>query len=318
MARPLLLVGQPLLAPLLPLLRADHDVIALWDAPSPERQHPDRLKDVDALVWAGEFPLGRDLMNAMPRLSLIACFTVGYDGVDLNYARQRGISVAHAGNANAQDVADHAIGLMLGHRRWIVEGDRQLRAGRWTIETKTRTRSMGGARLGIVGMGAIGIAVAERAQAMKMAIRWWGPRPKPDLPWQRADDLTALAQDSEILLIAARADESNRGMVDGRIIDALGPDGLLVNVGRGQLVDEIALIDALRTGRLGGAALDVFDPEPTDPQRWADVPNAVLTPHTGGATQEAVGRMAQTLMANLAAHFAGAPLPSPVAEMAPL
>jgi phosphoglycerate dehydrogenase-like enzyme len=104
-------------------------------------------------------------------------------------------------------------------------------------------------------------------------------------------------------------------MIDAAILDALGPDGLLVNVARGQLVDESALIAALRSGRLGGAALDVFDPEPTDPARWADLPNVVLTPHTGGATHEAVGRMAETLMANLAAHFAGLPLPSPVAEM---
>jgi lactate dehydrogenase-like 2-hydroxyacid dehydrogenase len=309
MARPLLLVGQPLLAPVLPLLRADHDVIALWESPPPER-----LSDVDALVWAGEFPLGRALMDAMPRLGLIACFTVGYDGVDLPLARQRGIAVAHAGNANADDVADHAIGLMLAHRRWIVAGDSQLRAGGWTIDTKTRTRSMGGAQLGIVGMGAIGMAAAERAQAMKMRIGWWGPRLKPSIPWDRADSLAALVGDSDILLVAARADDRNRGMIDADIIEALGQDGLLVNVARGQLVDERALIDALKAGRLGGAALDEFDPEPTDPQRWADVPNVVLTPHTGGATHEAVGRMAGTLMANLAAYFAGSPLPSPVID----
>ena len=309
MARPVLLVGQPLLAPLLPLLQADYDVVALWESPPPER-----LRNVDALVWAGEFPLGRDLLEVMPRLTLIACFTVGYDGVDLALARQRGVTVAHAGSANAEDVADHAIGLMLAHRRQIVEGDRQLRAGQWTIESKMRTRSMGGARLGIVGMGAIGIAVAERAQAMKMATRWWGPRPKPDLPWSRTNDVAALARESDILLIAARADDHNRGMIDAHILDALGPDGLLVNVARGQLVDETALIAALQTGRVGGAALDVFDPEPTDARRWADVPNVVLTPHTGGATHEAVGRMTQTLMANLAAHFAGTALPSPVMD----
>lgn len=307
MSRPLLLVGQPLLAPLLSLLRVDHEVIALWESPP-----PDQLRAVDALVWAGEFPLGRDLMDAMPDLGLIACFTVGYDGVDIALARQHGIAIAHAGNANADDVADHAIGLILAHRRWIVEGDRQLRAGLWTMEAKTRTRSVGGARLGIVGMGAIGLAVAERAQAMKMAIQWWGPRPKPSLPWMRADNLRSLAQANDILLVAARADDRNRGLIDAGIIDALGSDGLLVNVARGQLVDEAALIDALRSRRLGGAALDVFDPEPTDPQRWADVPNVVLTPHTGGATHEAVGRMTQTLMANLGAHFSGAPLPSPV------
>jgi lactate dehydrogenase-like 2-hydroxyacid dehydrogenase len=303
-------VGQPLLAPLLPLLRTGHDVIALWESPA-----PDQLNAVDALVWAGEFPLGRDLMDAMPRLTLIACFTVGYDGVDLALARERGIAVAHAGNANAEDVADHAIGLMLAQRRWIVAGDRQLRAGQWTIESKTRTRSMNGARLGIVGMGAIGVAAAERAQAMKIAIQWWGPRPKPDLPWPRTDDVVTLARESDILLVACRADAHNRGMIDAHILDALGPEGLLVNVARGQLVDEGALIDALRSGRLGGAALDVFDPEPTDPVRWADVPNIVLTPHTGGATHEAVGRMAQALMANLNAHFAGATLPSPVTDI---
>ncbi len=307
MTRPTLLVGQPLLAPLVPLLQQDHDVMILWDGAS-----PDRLASVDALVWAGEFPLDRALLLAMPRLSLIACFTVGYDGVDLDLARERGIAVTHAGDANSEDVADHAIGLMIAHRRWIVAGDRHLRAGKWTIEAKTRTHSMGGARLGIVGMGAIGIAVAERAAAMKMRIGWWGPRDKPQLSWPRSESLEALARDSDILLVACKADESNRRMISVAIMETLGPHGLLVNVARGQLVDEGALVAALKDGRLGGAAIDVFDPEPTDPARWADVPNVVLTPHTGGATHEAVGRMAQMLMANLAAHFAGEPLPTPV------
>lgn len=309
MAKPLLLVGQALLAPVLPLLAQDYEAIALWESPG-----PDRLACVDALIWAGEFPLDRALMDAMPRLGLVACFTVGYDGVDLALARARGIAVTHAGDANAEDVADHAIGLMIAHRRWIVEGDRHLRAGLWTMQAKTRTRSMASARVGIVGMGSIGVAVAERAQAMKMQVGWWGPRPKPHLPWPRTHNLLTLAQDSDILLIAARADDSNRRMIDAGILDALGPEGLLVNVARGQLVDEAALIDALKSRRLGGAAIDVFDPEPTDPTRWSDVPNVVLTPHIGGATHEAVGRMAQMLLANLAAHFGGQPLPSPVRD----
>lgn len=307
MTRPMLLVGQPLLAPIIPLLAARFDAIALWERPDAAA-----LARVDAVVWAGEFVLERALVDAMPRLSLIACFTVGYDGVDLSLAKARGIAVTHAGDANAQDVADHAIGLMIAHRRWIVGGDRHVRAGLWTIEAKTRTASMGSARLGIVGMGAIGVAVAERAMAMRMAVRWWGPREKPALPWQRAESLMALAQNSDILLVAARADAHNRGMICADIMDALGPHGLLVNVARGQLVDEDALIAALRAGRLGGAAIDVFDPEPTDPARWVDVPNVVLTPHIGGATHEAVAQMAQMLMANLTAHFAGEALPLPV------
>ena len=307
MTRPVLLVGQALLAPVVPLLAQDYDVMALWEDPDAAA-----LARVDAVIWAGEFVLERALVDAMPRLSLIACFTVGYDGVDLVLARERGIAVSHAGDANAQDVADHAIGLMIAQRRWIVGGDRHVRSGQWTMAAKTRTRSMGGTKLGIVGMGSIGVAVAERAQAMRMQVSWWGPREKPALPWPRVASLEALARESDILLVAARADESNRGMISADIMDALGPEGLLVNVARGQLVDEAALIAALISGRLGGAAIDVYDPEPTDPKRWADVPNVVLTPHTGGATHEAVAHMAQMLLANLTAHFADKPLISPV------
>lgn len=307
MTRPVLLVGQALLAPVVPLLAQEYDVMALWEEPDAAA-----LARVDAVIWAGEFVLERALVDAMPRLSLIACFTVGYDGVDLALARERSIAVTHAGDVNAQDVADHAIGLMIAQRRWIVGGDRHVRSGQWTMAAKTRTRSMGGAKLGIVGMGSIGVAVAERAQAMRMQVRWWGPREKPALPWPRVASLEALARESDILLVAARADESNRGMISADIMDALGPEGLLVNVARGQLVDEAALIAALISGRLGGAAIDVYDPEPTDPKRWADVPNVVLTPHTGGATHEAVAHMAQMLLANLTAHFADKPLISPV------
>ena len=296
-----------MLAPVVPLLARDYDVMMLWEQPDAAA-----LARVDAVIWAGEFVMERALVEAMPRLSLIACFTVGYDGVDLVLARERGIAVTHAGDANAQDVADHAIGLMIAQRRWIVGGDRHVRSGQWTMAAKTRTRSMGGAKLGIVGMGSIGVAVAERAQAMRMQVRWWGPREKPALPWPRAASLAALARESDILLVAARADESNRGMISAAILEALGPEGLLVNVARGQLVDEAALIGALISGRLGGAAIDVYDPEPTDPKRWADVPNVVLTPHTGGATHEAVAHMARMLLANLTAHFADKPLISPV------
>jgi lactate dehydrogenase-like 2-hydroxyacid dehydrogenase len=305
--RPVVLIAQPHLAPLLGLLAADYYVLPLW-----EEAGRARIAEAQALVTAGEFRLDPALLEAMPQLGLIACFTVGYDGVDLDWARARGIAVTHAGDANAEDVADHAIGLILAHRRQIVTGDRQLRAGQWVAGAKTITRSLAHARLGIVGMGAIGIATARRAEVMRMQVGWWGPRPKPDLPWPRADSLMALAQQSDILLVAARANETNRGMIDTAIIDVLGPGGLLVNVARGQLVDEDALIAALHDGRLGGAALDVFAQEPTDAARWSDVPNCVLTPHTGGATDAAVAHMAQMLQANLRAYFTGEALLSPV------
>ncbi|WP_298400053.1 2-hydroxyacid dehydrogenase [Sphingobium sp.] len=306
-ARPIIMIAQPHLAPLLAVLAGDYDVMPLW-----EEAGRARIADTQALVTAGEFRLDPALLAAMPRLGLIACFTVGYDGVDLDWARARNIAVSHAGDANAQDVADHAIGLILAHRRGIVAGDRQVRAGQWVAGAKTITRSLSGARLGIVGMGAIGLATAQRAEVMRMEIRWWGPRPKPELRWPRADSLIALARTSDILVVAAKADDSNRGMIDRAVIDALGAGGLLVNVARGQLVDEDALIAALQDGRLGGAALDVFAQEPTDAARWADVPNVVLTPHTGGATDAAVAQMVAMLRANLRAYFAGEALPSPV------
>ncbi|UZW54619.1 2-hydroxyacid dehydrogenase [Sphingobium sp. JS3065] len=305
--RPLILVAQPHLAPLLDVLSSRYDAMPLW-----EESGKARLAKAEILVTAGEFRLDPAMLEQMAALRLIACFTVGYDGVDLDWARARGVAVTHAGDANAEDVADHALGLILAHRRRIVSGDRQVRSGEWTAGAKMLTRSMAGARVGIVGMGSIGIALAERAGAMRMRVGWWGPREKPELGWARAESLEMLARDSDVMVVAAKATEENRGMIDASVMDALGPQGLLVNVARGQLVDEDALIAALREGRLGGAALDVFESEPTPAARWADVPNMVLTPHMGGATYEAVGRMRDMLLANLGAYFAGEPLVSPV------
>lgn len=307
--KPIVLVVHPLLAPLLPLLRDHYDAMASWEDGSAVQ-----LAQVEALVVAGEFQLDLGWLEKMPRLKLIACFTVGYDGVDVGWARSRGIAVAHAQDANGEDVADLAIGLIIAHRRGIVEGDHMVRSGGWQPGPKRMTRSLGGARIGIVGLGGIGMGVARRAEAMGMQVGWWGPRAKPDAPWTRAEGLIALARDSDILVVATRAFAGNVGMIDAEVMAALGAGGLLVNVSRGQVVDEDALIAALQNGTLGGAALDVFREEPTDPARWANVPRTVLAPHGGGATDAAVARMTQMLLANLSAHFAGEPLPTPVRD----
>ena len=146
-----------------------------------------------------------------------------------------------------------------------------------------------------------------------MSVRWWGPREKASA-WPRAATLLDLARDSDILVVACKADETNRGLISADVIQALGPLGLLINVARGQLVDEAALIAALHDGRLGQAALDVFEDEPTDAAKWSDVPNTVLTPHTGGATTEAVQGMLNLLIENLRAAFGGEPLKTPVPD----
>ena len=304
--RPALLIMQRHLAPLTAFLESEWTVYRFWEGPPVEAQ-----AEIRALVVAGEFPLNKHLIESLPRLQLIACFTSGHDGIDVDWCRARGLPVSHAPGVNHEDVADHALGLIIAARRQIAAGDRGLRAGGWTVDAKMITPSLKHQRVGIVGLGAIGEAVARRAEAMRMAVRWWGPRDK-DSPWPRAASLLELARDSDILVIACKADESNRGLISRDVIEALGPQGLLVNVARGQLVDEPALIAALREGRLGQAALDVFEEEPTSAARWADVPNTVLTPHTGGATTEAVQGMLMLLIQNLRAAFAGAPLTTPV------
>ena len=309
MSRPAVLICQPHLHPLAAFLEGTYDVYRLWEGPPTEA-----ASAIGALVVAGEYPLDKPLIEGLSNLGLVACFTSGYDGIDIAWCRGRGLAISHAPAVNHEDVADHALGLILAARREILRGDQTLRSGGWTPDSRILTPSMKGQRVGVIGMGRIGQAIADRCAALRMQTAWWGPRDKPDLAVPRSESLLALARVSDILVVACKADDSNRGLVSAEVIEALGPQGLLVNVARGQVVDEDALIDALRAGRLGQAALDVYEAEPTDPARWADVPNTVLTPHTGGATREAVQGMLMLLMQNLAAHFSGQPLRTPVTD----
>lgn len=306
--RPHVLIMQSPLGLLSPLLESAYNVHRLWEHPPVEAQEL-----IQAAVVLGEAPLDTAVIERLPNLKLLACFTSGYDGIDLDWCDARGLPVTHAPAVNHEDVADHALGLILASVRRIVDGDRTLKAGGWTMDERLITPSMKGKRVGIVGLGLIGEAVAKRVAVMGCSVAWWGPRAK-ESPWPRAASLKDLARDSDVLVVACRADETNRGLISAEVIEALGPSGLLVNVARGSLVDEAALIAALKAGRLGQAALDVFETEPTDAARWADVPNVVLTPHTAGATSEAVQGMVMLLMRNLAAAVAGEPLVTPVAR----
>ncbi|WP_292050940.1 MULTISPECIES: 2-hydroxyacid dehydrogenase [unclassified Brevundimonas] len=308
MSRPALMIVHRMLAPLSPFLETQYDVYRLWEGPPPEA-----ATQIEALVIAGEPPLDKALVEKLPNLSLIACFTAGYDGVDVEWCKARGLKLSHAPNVNHEDVADLAIGLMLASRRQIISGQQRLLNGEWVEDARVITGSIQKERIGIVGLGAIGQAIARRAEAFNMDVSWWGPRPK-DAPWPRADSLIKLANDADVLVVACRATPDNRHIIDDTVIRAVGAHGLLVNVARGSLVDEEALIAALRSGALGSAALDVFAHEPTDPERWKDVPNVVLTPHTAGATTHAVQGMMLNVMQNLAAHFAGSPLLTPIED----
>lgn len=267
---------------------------------------------IEAAVVIGSKGLPADAMAGLANLKLIACFGVGYDGVDLVTAKRRGISVTNCPNINHEDVADVAFGLILSCVRNIAAGDRLVRAGGWkgTMAFPPPKR-LSARKLGLVGLGAIGEAVARRGAAFGMEVAWTGPRAK-DVAWRYEKDLPALATWCDVLAMTLRPDPGTEKMIDRRILDALGPDGVIVNVSRGSVIDEDALIAALREGRVGGAGLDVYETEPTPAARWADVPNTTLTPHFGGGTRESIMESTQLVLENLRRHFAGEPLKTPV------
>ncbi len=302
----LVVIGHQGLGALEAALAGQFELAAAW---KPEDRG--RVVLARVLVVAGDARLDTALVEAMTGLELIVCVSAGYDGIDVDWVRQRGLRLTVAQGVNDQDTAEHAISRILACRHSLVEADRLVRQGEWRRASRLSNRSVVGARLGIVGFGRIGQAVAERAVGLRMEVSWWGPTAK-DTTWRRAASLPALAGESEILVVAARSHDGNAGLISADIIAALGPEGLLINVARGRLVDEAALIAALRSGALGGAALDVFETEPTDPARWADVPNVLLTPHMAGKTREALGRIVAQLRGNLEAFFAGEALLTPL------
>jgi lactate dehydrogenase-like 2-hydroxyacid dehydrogenase len=295
-----------------PILSATYRVRRLWDEDCAVLL-AEAGDEIAAILHAGDVVLESAFIEALPKLGLIACVSAGYDGVNVAHARARGVEVTHAPGLNADDAADHALGLIIAAWRGIVEGDALVRSGAWGRgQERAPCGSLTGKTVGVVGLGSIGEGVARRVAACGMRPIWWGPRDKPDAAWPKAESVLALAEASDILVVAARADAASRGLIDEAVLRALGPRGLLVNVARGSLVDEEALIAALRDGRLGMAALDVFHTEPTPGTRWADVPNVIFTPHSAGKAAETLMKLVVLTLENLRLYFAGQSLLNPV------
>ena len=291
-------------------LEADYTVHRLWQAPDRGAFVRDVAPRIEVLVTTGGAGAARALIEQLPRLRLIACFGVGVDAIDLAAARERGVAVTNTPDVLTDDVADLAIGLMLAALRGIATADRYVRAGLWLRANMPLQTRMSGKRLGIVGMGRIGQAIARRASAFDMSIAWNGPRPK-DLPWRYEPDLLALARSVDVLVAACPGGAATRGLISRAVLEALGP-GVFVNIARGSVVDEAALVDLLVTQRLGGAALDVFADEPRVPEALFALDHVVLQPHQASATRETRGAMGQLVLDNIAAHVAGRPLLTPV------
>lgn len=260
-----------------------------------------------AIVGGGMTPVDAALLDRLPALEIVAIHGVGHDRLDLDALSARGVRVTTTPDVLNEDVADLAIGLMLAVQRRIAANDRAVRSGGWSVPLARRAS---GRRIGIFGMGQIGRAIAARAAPFAREILYGARSAKPDLPWRFVADIGALAEASDVLILIAPGSAATDQIVDAEVLDRLGPDGVLINVARGSLVDEPALIAALEQGRIAGAGLDVFIDEPHVPEALRRLDQVVLQPHQGSATRETRGEMAALVLANLDAHFAGRPLPT--------
>jgi lactate dehydrogenase-like 2-hydroxyacid dehydrogenase len=284
----------------------------LWEAPDGQAFLAPLRDRVRGIATTGGAGANAALMDALPEAKIISCFAVGIDAVDLDAARARGVAVTNTPDVLTDDVADLAIALLLASSRLICKADRFVRAGKWLKGPFEHSRKVGGKTVGVLGLGRIGSAIGRRAEAFNMRVIYHGPRSKAEVPYRYHPDLLEMATESDFLVVASPGGTATRHLVNAQILDALGPEGTLVNIARGSVVDEKALVAALREGRLGAAALDVFEDEPRVPEELFTMENVVLQPHAGSATHETRAAMGQLVVDNLKAHFTGKPLLTPV------
>lgn len=269
---------------------------------------------IAAIAASGESKVSAALMDQLPALKIISVMGVGYDGIDVAAAQARGVVVTHTPGVLNDDVADLAIALMLALSRQIARADRFVRAGDWAKGPLPLGRKVSGARLGVVGMGRIGQAIAHRAAAFDMRIGYTARTPKAGLPHAYWPTPAELAAHSDFLVVITPGGAATRKLIDAEVLRALGPQGCVINVARGSVIDESALVAALQAGTIAGAALDVFEDEPNVPQALRAMDNVVLTPHIGSATTQTRQAMANLAFGNLDAKLNGRPLLSPVPE----
>ena len=295
------------LGPLLPLveqgLAANYTHLHLGKAADTAAFLATHAASVVAVVSSGKTGVTAGLLDALPNLKLVAHFGVGYDNVDVEHARKRGVVVTNTPDVLTDCVADLAMALLVDVARGISAGDRYVRAGRWLAAPMPLATKVSGKRLGILGLGRIGRAIAARAEGFDMEIRYHNRRQVPDSPYRYEHSLADLARWCDFLMLATSGGEATRGIVSGAVIEALGPKGFLVNIARGSVVDEPALVAALRERRIAGAALDVFADEPRVPEELLALDNVVLTPHIASATTETRAAMGQLVLDNLASFF---------------
>lgn len=306
MAKPVLVLGDESAGRLLGDALSDRfECLRLWDADDARALLEARGAEVVAALTSRLDDAA--MLDRLPNLRLIAVPGAGYEHIDVAAARARGITVANAGDTHSADVADHALALILASIHRLPDMQAWVREGRWSAGTRmpVSRHAMSAQRFGIVGLGNIGTAIAERLQPFGGEVAWWGPHDRK-ARWPRRESLSDLAAWCTVLVVATRGDA--KGLIGADVIAAVGADGGIVNIARGAVVDEEALIAALKEGRLGYAALDVFAHEPTPPERWRNVPNVILTPHVAGVSHESIAHLREAAIVNLSSVLDGGPV----------
>ena len=312
-SRSVLQVG-PLKSSLSQTLLGDYAATVLPDDPA-ERDSflTSHGQQVAVVVTSGRTGVDAALMTALPNLGAVVNFGVGYDTTDVDAAAARGIVVSNTPDVLTDCVADTAVGLMIDVMRQFSAADRYVRAGRWPSEGNyPLTRQVSNTRVGVIGLGRIGSAIAKRLNAFGCSISYHNRHELPDSPYEYVASPVELARDVEILIVAAAGGGGTQKLVDGAVIDALGPTGFLVNIARGSVVDEVALVEALTAGRLAGAGLDVFADEPSVPDALLAMDNVVLLPHVASGTVETRAAMEALTLRNLDEFLKAGQLVTPV------
>lgn len=316
MPKPVLLRPCTISQSVLDDLGQDSEILSLPDAADPEALLQAEGARVQGVITRAVVGCPRDLMQALPNLEVVVCWGAGINQIDLETAQARGIRVTNTPDVLTDDVADLAIALMLAATRRVCRADRFVRSGQWQDGKMELGTKMTGRTLGIIGLGRIGQATARRAKGFDMPLLYTGPRRKPEVEeelgaeWRK--DPESLARDCSILVLACPGGPDTAGIVDRQVLNALGPDGFLINVARGSVVVEADLVKALLDGRIAGAGLDTFADEPNVPEALFGLDNVVLQPHHASGTHETRAAMDQRVIENIRAHFTGAPLKAQV------
>ncbi|WAB98739.1 2-hydroxyacid dehydrogenase [Pseudomonas putida] len=299
-----LLLTQPVPDAIDAQLASAYQVHRLYRHDNPQQLLAEIGPRIRGVVTGGAKGLANALMDQLPALQIIAISGIGTDAVDLQHAARRGIQVTTTPGVLTDDVADMAMGLIINTLRRLGEGERLVRDGLWGTVDLPLARKVSGSALGIVGLGQVGKAIARRAAAFDMPIAYHGRREQHGCGYRFVADLVELARSVDVLVVAASAD-GGKVLVSAEVLDALGPQGYLINVARGKLVDEDALVEALRERRIAGAGLDVFVDEPHVPPALRDLNQVSLQPHRGSATLQTRLQMGQMVLDNLSACFRG-------------